>query len=171
MPEMVPADMVVLALGVRPATSFLAGTSIEMEKGAIVVGPDMGTSVDDVYAAGDCALVTSRITGRRMYSAMGSTANITARILARAVAGKDASYPGAAGTGVVKLPGGLNAGRTGLTEEAAIREIWEELGTDISIDSRLCTITHQYSHGLLSFSCGKTRRNIWPSDDLIRTPS
>ena len=119
---MVPADMVVLALGVRPATSFLAGTSIEMEKGAIVVGPDMATSVDDVYAAGDCALVTSRITGRRMYSAMGSTANITARILARAIAGKDASYPGAAGTGVVRLPGGLNAGRTGLTEEAAIRE-------------------------------------------------
>ena len=34
------------------------------------------------------------------------------------------------------------------------REIREELGTDISIDSRLCTITHQYSHGLLSFSCG-----------------
>ena len=119
---MVPADMVVLALGVRPATSFLAGTSIEMEKGAIVVGPDMATSVDDVYAAGDCALVTSRITCRRMYSAMGSTANITARILARAIAGKDASYPGAAGTGVVRLPGGLNAGRTGLTEEAAIRE-------------------------------------------------
>ena len=119
---MVPADMVVLALGVRPATSFLAGTSIEMEKGAIVVGPDMATSVDDVYAAGDCALVTSRITGRRMYSAMGSTANITARILARAIAGKDASYPGAAGTGVVRLPAGLNAGRTGLTEEAAVRE-------------------------------------------------
>ena len=119
---MVPADMVVLALGVRPATSFLAGTSIEMEKGAIVVGPDMAASVDDVYAAGDCALVTSRITGRRMYSSMGSTANITARILARAIAGKDASYPGAAGTGVVRLPAGLNAGRTGLTEEAAIRE-------------------------------------------------
>lgn len=41
------------------------------------------------------------------------------------------------------------------------REIREELGADISIDSRLCTTTHQYSHGLLSFSCGKTRRNIW----------
>ena len=36
-------------------------------------------------------------------------------------------------------------------EKSAIKEIWEELGTDISSDSRLCTITHQYSHGLLSF--------------------
>ena len=118
----VPADLVILALGVRPATAFLRGTPIEMEKGAIVVGPDMMTNIDGVYAAGDCALVRNRITGKRMYSAMGSTANITARILARAIAGKDASYPGAAGTGVVRLPGGLNAGRTGLTEEAAVRE-------------------------------------------------
>ena len=115
----IQADMVILALGVRPSTSFLKNTSIEMEKGAILVGPDMKTSVEDVYAAGDCALVTNRITGKRMYSAMGSTANITARILAENIAGKAASYPGAAGTGVVKLLDNLNAGRTGLTEEAA----------------------------------------------------
>ena len=96
-----------------------------MEKGAILVGPDMKTSVEDVYAAGDCALVTNRITGKRMYSAMGSTANITARILAENIAGKAASYPGAAGTGVVKLLDNLNAGRTGLTEEAAKKEGYE----------------------------------------------
>ena len=42
------------------------------------------------------------------------------------------------------MGGKLEERETG--EEAAIREIWEELGTDISIDSRLCTITHQYSH-------------------------
>ena len=118
----IQADMVILALGVRPSTSFLKNTSIEMEKGAILVGPDMKTSVEDVYAAGDCALVTNRITGKRMYSAMGSTANITARILAENIAGKAASYPGAAGTGVVKLLDNLNAGRTGLTEEAAKKE-------------------------------------------------
>lgn len=121
----IQADMVILALGVRPSTSFLKNTSIEMEKGAILVGPDMKTSVEDVYAAGDCALVTNRITGKRMYSAMGSTANITARILAENIAGKAASYPGAAGTGVVKLLDNLNAGRTGLTEEAAKKEGYE----------------------------------------------
>lgn len=121
----IQADMVILALGVRPSTSFLKNTSIEMEKGAILVGPDMKTSVEDVYAAGDCALVTNRITGKRMYSAMGSTANITARILAENIAGKAASYPGAVGTGVVKLLDNLNAGRTGLTEEAAKKEGYE----------------------------------------------
>ena len=121
----IPADIVILALGVRPSTAFLNGTAIKMEKGAIVVGPDMKTNIEDVYAAGDCALVSNRITGKRMYSAMGSTANITARILAENAAGKDVSYPGAAGTGVVKLLDNLNAGRTGLTEEGAVREGFE----------------------------------------------
>ena len=118
----IPADIVILALGVRPSTAFLDGTAIEMEKGAIVVGPDMRTNIDDVYAAGDCALVTNRLTGRRMYSAMGSTANISARVLAESIAGKDVSYPGAAGTGVVRILDNLSAGRTGLTEEAARKE-------------------------------------------------
>ena len=47
------------------------------------------------------------------------------------------------------MDGKLEERETG--EEAAIREIWEELDTDISIDSRLCTITHQYSHGIAIF--------------------
>ncbi|MCQ5187667.1 hypothetical protein NE581_11020, partial [Streptococcus parasanguinis] len=44
--------------------------------------------------------------------------NIEGRIAAQNIAGGDVSYPGVLGTGVVKLPG-LNAGRTGLTEQAA----------------------------------------------------
>lgn len=115
-------DMVVLALGVRPCTSFLKNSPLEMEKGAIVVDEHMKTNVEDVYAAGDCALVRNRITGKRMYSAMGSTANITARVLSKNVAGRVCEYPGALGTGVVKILDNLNAGRTGLTEEAAVKE-------------------------------------------------
>ncbi len=118
----VPADLVILALGVRPSTAFLSGTPIEMEKGAILVDSGMMTNIDGVYAAGDCALVRNRITGKRMYSAMGSTANISARILAENIAGKDEVYPGAVGTGVVKILGTLNGGRTGLTEAQALKE-------------------------------------------------
>ena len=121
----IPADMVILALGVRPSTSFLENTALEMEKGAIVVNQNMETNIPDVYAAGDCALVTNRITGGRMYSAMGSTANISARVLAKNAAGKNAVYPGALGTGVVRILDNLNAGRTGLTEAAAVKEGFE----------------------------------------------
>ncbi|MDD5864071.1 MAG: FAD-dependent oxidoreductase [Firmicutes bacterium] len=112
-------DVVVLAIGVRPATAFLSGSGIEMNRGAIVVDPYQRTNVQDVYAVGDCAQVYNRITGKGQWSAMGSTANITGRLLAKNLTGGDAPYGGCLGTGVVKLADDLNAGRTGLTEEQA----------------------------------------------------
>ena len=123
--KVIKADLVILALGVRPSTSFLSESGIEMEKGAIVVSENMESNIKGVYAAGDVALVKNRITGKRMYSAMGSTANISARILAGNIASKENIYPGALGTGVVKLSDDLNAGRTGLTEESAKKEGFE----------------------------------------------
>ncbi len=112
-------DVVVLAIGVRPATGFLQGSGVEMFKGTIVVDDHQRTNLPDVYAVGDCAMVTNRVTGKGQWSAMGSTANITGRLLAKNLTGKDAPYGGCLGTGVVRLADGLNAGRTGLTEEQA----------------------------------------------------
>ena len=116
------ADALVLAIGIRPNTGFLEGSGIEMFKGTILTDRYMRTNVPDVYAAGDCAMVTNRQTGKPAWSPMGSTANITGRLLASGIAGKKIAYPGVLGTGVAKLPGGLNTGRTGLTETAAKAE-------------------------------------------------
>ena len=113
------ADVVVMAIGVRPATAFLNDSGIEMFKGTIVVDSHQKTNLEDVYAVGDCAMVFNRITNKGQWSAMGSTANITGRLLAKNLTGEDASYGGCLGTGVVKLTSSLNAGRTGLTEEQA----------------------------------------------------
>lgn len=115
------ADIVVLSIGIRPSTDFVANTGIEMIKGAIVVDEYQKTSIDDIYAAGDCAIVKNRITGEPQWSAMGSTANITARCLAKTLTGTTTSYGGCLGTGVVKLSQNLGAGRTGLSEEQAIQ--------------------------------------------------
>ena len=112
-------DVVVMAIGVRPATGFLADSGIEMNRGTIVVDKYQRTNLNDIYAVGDCAQVYNRITGQGQWSAMGSTANITGRLLARNLTGGDAPYGGCLGTGVVKLLDDLNAGRTGLTEEQA----------------------------------------------------
>lgn len=113
------ADVVVLAIGIRPATAFLEGTGIELYKGAIVVDRQQRTNLADIYAVGDCAMVYNRITGKPQWSAMGSTANITGRMLAKDLTGENESYGGCMGTGVVKLTDSLNAGRTGLTEAQA----------------------------------------------------
>ncbi len=115
----IPGELVILSIGIRPATDFLAGTGIELSKGAIVVNEYQQTSLPDIYAAGDCAIVKNRVTGEPQWSAMGSTANITARCLAKTLTGTESTYTGCLGTGVVKLAEDLCAGSTGLSEEQA----------------------------------------------------
>lgn len=113
------AEIVIMCIGVRPATDFLKDSGIELIKGAVQVDEYQKTNLEDIYAAGDCAIVKNRITEERQWSAMGSTANITARCLAKTLTGENSLYSGCLGTGVVKLAAGLNAGRTGLSEEQA----------------------------------------------------
>lgn len=125
-------EVVVMALGIRPNTAFLTESGIELDRGAIVVDETMRTNVEDVYAAGDCVTVRNRVTKQWTRSPMGSTANITGRILARNVTGSDVKYHGPLGTGVIHLMDGFNAGRTGLTEVAA-KEAGYDVATAISV--------------------------------------
>ena len=118
---LLPCGAVVLSAGIRPNTGFLSDTGIEMVKGTILVDEHLATNVADIYAAGDCAMVKNRLTGKAQWSPMGSSANLEGRTLAQDLGDSDKKYPGVLGTGVVKLPG-LNAGRTGLTEAAAREE-------------------------------------------------
>ena len=113
------ADIVILSIGIRPATAFLANSGIELVRGAVAVDEHQQTNLPNVYAVGDCAMVRNRITGSLQWSAMGSTANITARCLAKTLTSSPSPYAGCLGTGVVKLSRTLNAGRTGLTEQQA----------------------------------------------------
>lgn len=119
-------DVVVLSIGIRPSTAWLTDSGIEMYRGAVVVDPYQRTNLKDIYAVGDCAQVFNRLTGNGQWSAMGSTANITGRLLAKNLTGEDVPYGGCLGTGVVKLTDSLNAGRTGLTELQA-----KEAGYDV----------------------------------------
>ena len=114
-----PADVVVLSVGVKPNTAFLNGTGLEMNRGTILVDSRMRTNLAHIYAAGDCTQVTNRLTGAGQWSPMGSSANLEARVLAEDLAGGNKAFPGVLGTAVVKLLDNLNCGRTGLTEAAA----------------------------------------------------
>lgn len=113
------ADLVILAIGVRPATAFLNDSGIEMFKGTILVDEEMRTNLTDIYAVGDCAMVKNALTGKPQWSAMGSTANLAARAMAKKLHGQGSGYGGCLGTGVVRLSPTLNGGRTGLTQEQA----------------------------------------------------
>lgn len=109
------ADIAVLSIGIRANTGFLEGSGIElMPNRTIKVNEFMQTNDEDIYAAGDCAMVINLITGQPAWSPMGSSANMEGRLLAGNIVGREKAYPGVLGTAVCKLPG-LNAGRTGLT--------------------------------------------------------
>lgn len=110
------ADLAILAIGIRPATDFLKNTELELEHGCIITDEHQQTNLPDIYAVGDCALVKNRITKKKQWSAMGSTANLTGRALALNISGTPFSYNGCLGTGIIKLADDLNAARTGLTE-------------------------------------------------------
>ena len=113
------AQMVIAAAGIRPNTAFLSDTGMEMYKGTILVDKSLKTSLEDIYAVGDCCMVTNRLTGAAAWSPMGSSANLEGRTLAQILTGSEKNYPGVLGTGIVKLPG-LNCGRTGLSEAQAL---------------------------------------------------
>ncbi len=111
-----PADIVILAIGVRPATGFLNDTGIEMSKGTIIVDENMQTNLPDIYAVGDCAMVKNAITNKPQWSAMGSTANLAARAMAKKMLDQGNGYGGCLGTGVVRLLPTLNGCRSVLTQ-------------------------------------------------------
>ena len=147
-----PADLVVLAIGIRPATAFLQGTGLEMVKGAILVDDKQATNLPDVYAVGDCAMVYNALTGKPQWSAMGSTANLTGRCLARNLSGEPSPYGGCLGTGVVKLLDNLCAGRTGLTETQA-----KDAGFDpVSV---VC-VTEEFTDGYKIYLGGRWGKRI-----------
>ncbi|MFE1177555.1 NAD(P)/FAD-dependent oxidoreductase [Streptomyces sp. NPDC058773] len=52
-----PADAVVIGIGARPATAWLAGSGIEVspEDSSVLTDDRLHTSAPDVYAVGDCA--------------------------------------------------------------------------------------------------------------------
>lgn len=113
-----PCGAAVFSVGIRPNTAFLEGTGLAMEKGAIAVDENLATNLPGIYAAGDCALVKNRLTGKPQWSPMGSSANLEGRTLALALGGKGRGFAGVLGTAVCRLPG-LNLAKTGLTEQAA----------------------------------------------------
>ncbi len=119
-----PADLVIVAVGVRPSTGFLKDTGIKLAgNGAIIVNRKLETSVPDVYAAGDCILVYNRETGDDSFYALGTVANKCGRIAGANICGAGREFGGALGSAAIKVMN-IEMGRTGLGEaEAAKRGI------------------------------------------------
>ena len=115
----IEADLVIIATGVRPNTSFLKDTNIEMlGNGAIIVDEYGRTSVEDIYSAGDCATIKNIVTNEDMYVPLATGANKLGRIVGENLAGSNNAFQGSLGSSCIKVMN-MEAAATGLTEGKA----------------------------------------------------
>jgi NADPH-dependent 2,4-dienoyl-CoA reductase/sulfur reductase-like enzyme len=113
-------DLVIVAIGVRPATSFLKGTGIKMlSNGAIIVNERLESSIKDIYAIGDCATIYHRVLHENVHIPLATYANKQGRILGEILSGKKSTFPGGLGASVVKIFE-LTLSQVGINEKQAV---------------------------------------------------
>jgi NADPH-dependent 2,4-dienoyl-CoA reductase/sulfur reductase-like enzyme len=129
-----PADLVVLGLGVRPNSTLAGEAEIPLgEKGAIKVNERMQTEVEGIWAAGDCVQSFHLVSRKPFYVALGTVANKQGRVAGINLGGGYATFPGVVGTAVSKVCA-VEVARTGLQESEIQRLGWEYASA--KIDSR-----------------------------------
>ena len=120
--EVVPAELAIVGVGVAPNVGLAEAAGIELgPTGAIATDEYGRTTVENVYAAGDCAEATNVVTGEPDHVPLALTANRAGRAIGSTVAGSPTPTGGTAGTAIVKAFD-LGAARTGLVDEESARE-------------------------------------------------
>lgn len=115
------ADLVILALGVRPDVSLARSAGLEIgARGGIRVDEQMRTSNSDIFAVGDAVEVKDWVTSQWCLVALAGPANRQGRIAADAIAGRKSRYRGTQGTAIIGLFGGA-AAWTGASEKTLAR--------------------------------------------------
>ncbi len=115
----VPADLVLLSVGVRPELSLAKKAGLALgECGGLAVDEYLRTSDPHIWAAGDMNEIVHKVSGRRVRVPLAGPANRQGRIAASNALGMSMRYTGALGSSVVKVFEATAAG-TGLTEGAA----------------------------------------------------
>jgi NADPH-dependent 2,4-dienoyl-CoA reductase/sulfur reductase-like enzyme len=128
--------MAVVGVGVEPNTELLDGTGVEFGESSAVAVDDYGrTSVDGIYAAGDCAEDRHTVTGEPAWVPLGLTANRAGRAIGQTVTGDPTPTGAIAGTAVVKAFE-QECGRTGLLPDEAADAGFDPVSETITAGSR-----------------------------------
>ena len=144
--QTIDADMVIMAVGVRPRSKLAKDAELLVSaSGGIVVNERMQTSDPDIYAAGDCVDIIHLVSGKRFVAPFGSLANREGRVAADNIAGIPSVFKGAVGSFIVKAFE-LSVGSVGLSLETARAE-----GFDVGF----------------SLSSPSDRAHFYPGQDII----
>lgn len=117
-----PADLVILAIGVRPEISLARMAGLELgERGGIRVDDQMRTSDPDILAVGDAVEVKDFVTGQWALIPLAGPANRQGRIAADVIVGRESRYRGTQGTAICGFFG-LAVASTGASEKGLVRQ-------------------------------------------------
>lgn len=138
-----PADVVVLGMGIRPSSALAVAAGIPVgDRNGIVVDDHQRTPVPGVWAAGDCVESVHRVSGRPGVYALGTHANKQGRVAGINLTGGAAAFGGVLGTAVTKFQA-TEVGRTGLTLAEA-----QSLGMDAAeVTTESPSLPHYYPGG------------------------
>lgn len=110
------ADIIILAIGVSPDTSFLNDSGIELgARGHILVNEKLQTNIENIYAVGDAIEVIDFVNHQNTAIPLAGPANKQGRIAADNITGLKSIYKGTQGTSIIKIFG-LTAASTGNNE-------------------------------------------------------
>lgn len=136
-------DLAIVATGVRPNVKLAEMLGCKLgETGAIKVDNTMRTSVENVYAAGDCAETIHLVTKKPTWIPLGPVANKMGYVAGVNMAGGYLEFPGVLGTQLTKFYD-LEIGSTGLNERQAKKEGFDVRSTVIKAKTRV----HYYPGG------------------------
>src|SRR4051794_23056033 len=131
-----PADIVILGLGVEPNAQLAVDAGLRIgARGAIGVDRRQQTSVDGIWAAGDCCESYHLVSDTHVHIALGTVANKQARVAGTNIGGGYATFPGVVGTAVAKICD-TEVARSGLTEADAARAGFEYVTAMIESTTR-----------------------------------
>ncbi len=99
-----PADVVIVAIGVKPNVDWLEGSGLEIDQG-VVIDDHCRTNMPDIYAAGDVAQGPVLFSDQKEIHAIQPTAVDHGRVAGANMAGQDISYPGSLSMNVVDICG------------------------------------------------------------------
>ena len=110
----VPADLIVMSVGVRPDTTVFEAAGVRTERGAILIDDHGRTSLPRVWAVGDATASVDAVTGAVRPVALAGPANRAGRLVADAILRPDSArpLPSPLGTAIVRA-GSLTAALTG----------------------------------------------------------
>lgn len=117
--EVVAADLVIAAIGVRPESSLAAQAGLAIgERGGIKVDAQLRTNDPAIFALGDAAEKQDAISGEDALIPLAQTANRHGRLVADIITGRDTARKHTYGTAIIGVFG-LAAATVGWTEKRA----------------------------------------------------